>query len=187
MRLFLFSCSTLRNTFVLTKELCRKARLLFLFPTQYLSLCHTFLQSTWKAQCMCVKSFQSCLTLCDPTDCSPSLLWPWDSPGKRIGVGCHFLLQGIFLTQGWNTCLFYLLYWQTGSLSLEPPTKPRNHSRGQQILLLKFQFMCNVCIIIISLLILGSSVVDHAFIWIKICYFSVLPWQSTTKLETTSH
>ena len=25
-----------------------------------------------------------------------------DSPGKKTGVGCHFLLQGIFLTQGSN-------------------------------------------------------------------------------------
>ena len=30
------------------------------------------------------------------------LLCPWDSPGKNIGVDCHFLLQGIFLTQGLN-------------------------------------------------------------------------------------
>ena len=28
------------------------------------------------------------------------LLHPRDSPGKNTGVGCHFLLQGIFLTQG---------------------------------------------------------------------------------------
>ena len=27
-------------------------------------------------------------------------------PGKNTGVGCHFLLQGIFLTQGSNPCLF---------------------------------------------------------------------------------
>ena len=27
------------------------------------------------------------------------LLRPGDSPGKNIGAGCHFLLQGIFLTQ----------------------------------------------------------------------------------------
>ena len=33
-------------------------------------------------------------------DCS--LLRPWDSPGKNTGVGCHFLLQGIFPTQGSN-------------------------------------------------------------------------------------
>ena len=30
------------------------------------------------------------------------LLRPWDSPGKNTGVGCHFLLQGIFPTQGLN-------------------------------------------------------------------------------------
>ena len=30
------------------------------------------------------------------------LLCPWDSPGKNIGVHCHFLLQGFFPTQGSN-------------------------------------------------------------------------------------
>ena len=30
------------------------------------------------------------------------LLHPWDFPGKNTGVGCHSLLQGIFLTQGSN-------------------------------------------------------------------------------------
>ena len=30
------------------------------------------------------------------------LYCPWNSPGKNTGVGCYFLLQGIFLTQGWN-------------------------------------------------------------------------------------
>ena len=29
-----------------------------------------------------------------------------DSPGKNTGVGCHALLQGIFLTQGLNPPLF---------------------------------------------------------------------------------
>ena len=28
------------------------------------------------------------------------LLCLWNFPGKNTGVGCHFLLQGIFLTQG---------------------------------------------------------------------------------------
>ena len=28
------------------------------------------------------------------------LLCPWDSPGKSTGMGCHFLLQGIFPAQG---------------------------------------------------------------------------------------
>ena len=29
-------------------------------------------------------------------------LCPWDSSGENTGVGCYFLLQGIFLTQGSN-------------------------------------------------------------------------------------
>ena len=37
------------------------------------------------------------------------LLCSWDFPGKNIGVGCHFLLQGIFPTQGSNP---HLLHWQ---------------------------------------------------------------------------
>ena len=37
----------------------------------------------------------------------PRLLRPWDPPGKSAGVGCHFLLQGIFLTQGSKPGLQY--------------------------------------------------------------------------------
>ena len=37
---------------------------------------------------------QSCLTLCDPMDCSlPGSSVHGDSPGKNTGVGCHALLQ----------------------------------------------------------------------------------------------
>ena len=42
----------------------------------------------------------------------------WDFPGKNIEVGCHFLLQGIFPTQGSNLCLLCLLHWQADSLPL---------------------------------------------------------------------
>ena len=31
----------------------------------------------------------------------------WDFPGKNTGVGCHFLLQEIFLTQGLNPGLLH--------------------------------------------------------------------------------
>ena len=50
--------------------------------------------------CVSAKSLQSCPTLCDPMDCSTRLLCPRGSPGKNAGMGCHALLQGIFLTQG---------------------------------------------------------------------------------------
>ena len=39
----------------------------------------------------------------------------------KFWVGCHALLQGIFLTQRSNPCLLHLLHWQTGSLPLAPP------------------------------------------------------------------
>ena len=51
-------------------------------------------------------------------------LCPWDSPSKNTGVGCHALLQGIFLTQGLNLHLLCLLCWRVGSLPLAPPGKP---------------------------------------------------------------
>ena len=52
------------------------------------------------------------------------LLCPWNSPGKNTGVGCHFLLQGIFRRQGSNHCLLDLLHFQADSLPQEPPGKP---------------------------------------------------------------
>ena len=55
------------------------------------------------------KSFSCVLILCNQAPwsvvhgpCSTRLLCPWISPGKNTGVGCHFLLQGIFPTQGSN-------------------------------------------------------------------------------------
>ena len=42
----------------------------------------------------------------------------WDSPGKNTRVGCHFLLQGNFLTQRSNPHLLSLLHWQEDSLLL---------------------------------------------------------------------
>ena len=44
---------------------------------------------------------QSCLALCESMDCSlPGFSVHGGSLGKKTGVGCHALLQGIFLTQG---------------------------------------------------------------------------------------
>ena len=39
------------------------------------------------------KSLQTCLTLRPHRRQPTRLPRPWDSPGKNIGVGCHFLLQ----------------------------------------------------------------------------------------------
>ena len=49
------------------------------------------------------------------------LLCPWDFPGKNTGVGCHFLLQGSFLTRGLNP---HPLHWQGDSLPLSHQGSP---------------------------------------------------------------
>ena len=49
------------------------------------------------------------------------LLCPWDPPGKNTGVGCHVLLQKIFLAQGSN---LHLLHWQAEFFITKPPGKP---------------------------------------------------------------
>ena len=71
---------------------------------------------------------QSCLTL-QPHELKPvRLLCPWVFPGKNAGVSCHFLLQGIFLTQGPNLDLLhcrqmlYPLSHQGSPFSLKVPT-----------------------------------------------------------------
>ena len=57
---------------------------------------------------MHAKTLQSFLTLCEPVDCSPQGSSVYgDSPCKNMGVGCHFLLQGIFQTQGSNPHLLF--------------------------------------------------------------------------------
>ena len=46
---------------------------------------------------------QSCPTLCNHMGCSLTrLLCLWNYSGKSIGVGCLFLLQAVFPTQGSN-------------------------------------------------------------------------------------
>ena len=46
-----------------------------------------------------------------------TLLCPWNFPGKNLGGGCYFLLQGIFPNQGSSpSCLLHLLHWQVNPL-----------------------------------------------------------------------
>ena len=64
---------------------------------------------------------QLCLTLCDPMECSLPGSSVHGFPSKNTGVGCHSLLNGIFLTKGLNVhCLLYL---QADSLPSQLPGK----------------------------------------------------------------
>ena len=71
-------------------------------------------------KCGCAHT-QSCPTLCDIMDCSPpGSSAHGDSPGRDTRVGCHFLLQRIFQTQGLNLSPLCLLHREVGSLPLAP-------------------------------------------------------------------
>ena len=82
--------------------------------------------------CVCVRArarAQSCPALCGPMDCrlpgssvhgicglqSARLFCLWNLQARNTGVGCHFLLQGIFSTQGSNLSL---MHWQVDSSPL---------------------------------------------------------------------
>ena len=63
--------------------------------------------------CRCLIT-QLCPTIWWSRGLDPSsLLCPWNFPGKNTWVGCHLLLQGIFLTKGSNP---RLPHWQADSL-----------------------------------------------------------------------
>ena len=82
------------------------------------------------SDCCCVQSLSHVLTLYDPCGLKPArLLCPWDFPGKNTRVRCHFLLQRIFPSQGWNLCI---LHRQVGSLPLHHPGSPRVATLTQQ-------------------------------------------------------
>ena len=106
-----------------------------LFP----SGCLGWLPSGFPLECLDLKSRRQCVRACLLSHFS----WVWlfetlwniarQAPfsigfsrilgySKNTGVGCHFLLQGIFLTQRLNQ---HLLHWQVGSLPLVPSVKPR--------------------------------------------------------------
>ena len=67
--------------------------------------------------CMCVLSRFSNVQIFATrwTTVHQAPLCSWDFPGENTGVGCLFLLHGIFLTHGSNP---HLLHWQVGSLPM---------------------------------------------------------------------
>ena len=98
---------------------------------QHISVLHSFLLPSD------ISLYGYCAVLCQSLSCVqfPAAPWllpirllcPWNFPSKNTGAGCHFLLQGIFLTQGSKLQLVYLLYWQMDSLPLAPPGKPKKY------------------------------------------------------------
>ena len=97
-----------------------------IFFSKWLSICPWF-------SIFCFVFFFSCSvisnSLCPHGLWTPRLPCPWDFPGKNTGVGCYFLLLGIFSTQGSNPCF---QHWQADSLPLSHQGSPEK-MRGLQM------------------------------------------------------
>ena len=80
-----------------------KAKVPILAPTLQLRVfcIHQMTQPSQKL------SHFSCISFVTSCTVTTGFLCPWDFPGKNTGVGCHFLLQGIFLTQELKPGLLY--------------------------------------------------------------------------------
>ena len=99
-----------------------------------------------------------------PHELQPSrLLCPWNFPGKNTEMGCHFILQGIFPTQGLNLCLPSLLHcrrilyhWATGE------------ARGSLLTLVLISRASSVVIKMLYNVILEKAMAPHS---------STLAWQ----------
>ena len=103
--------------------------------------------------CCCCCLVSLIWPFCNPMDCSPpgSTRFPWDFPGKNTGVGCPFLLLGIFPTQRLNLCLLFVrqvfYHWATweAPLLVYPhcfllrPVQPRNSPGGTQFPVIKIE------------------------------------------------
>ena len=73
---------------------------------------------TTHIHCVCVVSCSVMPDSLRPSGLQPAKLFcPWDFSSKNTGVGCHFLLQGLFLTRGSNLhlldCSQILKRWAT--------------------------------------------------------------------------
>ena len=96
---------------------------------------------TLRTPCVCSRSVMS-----DPLQCFglqlDKLLCPWDSQGKNTGVGCHIVLQGIFLTQELNPGLLCFLHCKQILYPLShwgSPKNPMNSMKRQKDMTMKYE------------------------------------------------
>ena len=100
---------------------CSDSFYLFNFTYYHTSLVHYAL-FTRGSVCLVLSD-----TLRSPRLQPSRLPCPWNFPGKNTGVGCHFLLLGIFPIQGSNPHLPSLLNWPGRFFTTESLGKPFIH------------------------------------------------------------
>ena len=131
---------------------------------------------------------QPCLTFCNPMDCSlPCSSIHGIFPGKSTGVGCHFLLQGIFPTQGLNSgfphcrqILYHLSHLKLEH-SLLISTNPMD-----KVVLKSVSFLSVFYLFLLSLILFSPSAslaVEYIFIWFHffLCQMKITFYHSFCK------
>ena len=114
---------------------------------------------------------QSCPTLCDPKDCGlPGSSVHGDSPDRNTAMGCHFLLQGIFPTQGSNL----------GHLHCRQILYQQSHWGSPQIVIIKHQ--------ILSIQFINKPILRTHYMWIILLssmatHSSFLAWRILQREE----
>ena len=119
MILNIFSCTCCPFGCILWKM---SVQIFYLFFNQIvvLLLVGFFCEVVWFLDVFCIMLTLSCSVMSNflwTHELQPArLLCPWNFPGKNTGVGCHFLLQGLFLTHRSNLHFLHLMHWQVNSL-----------------------------------------------------------------------
>ena len=117
----IFSRTYLSSLYPFGEYICLNLLLIFNYIIYYYWIWKVFFlymlnTSPLSDVCVCAQS----LSHVQPT----RFLCPWNFPCKNTGVGCHFLLQGIFLTKESNLSFLCLLHWQADSLPSHLGTPP---------------------------------------------------------------
>ena len=84
-----------------------QCNLFFFPPSFFIDIQSLAMFNSVKMANMDYASVQSYWTLWPPRTVTCQAPSPWDFPAKNTRVGCHFLHQGIFPTQGLNLCLLH--------------------------------------------------------------------------------
>ena len=107
----------------------------------------------------------------------------WNSPGKNTGVGCHFLLQGIFPTQGSNLYLLCYPLSHQGTPSLSKSVLLKLNSKSSKSDNFKFYLRETESTPSINLYYLHNKSLSVSLFFNKITITEILIFSSWTPVD----